>query len=111
MIGKADMKALADGRVAEEDSGDSRWVRFEKGHHEVVIDLQKNTSLRKVLVRTLNYNQEKIGAPLKVYVYTSQDGQTYNLASIRMLRIFLTTSMMLGLTGCSSRIWMKGRAM
>ena len=83
MIGKADMKALADGRVAEEDSGDSRWVRFEKGHHEVVIDLQKNTSLRKVLVRTLNYNQEKIGAPLKVYVYTSQDGQTYNLASIK----------------------------
>lgn len=92
------MKALADGRVAEEDSGDSRWVRFEKGHHEVVIDLQKNTSLQKVLVRTLNYNQEKIGAPLKVYVYTSQDGQTYNLASIRILRIFLTTSMMLGLT-------------
>lgn len=83
MIGKADMKALADGRVAEEDSGDSRWVRFEKGHHEVVIDLQKNTSLRKVLVRTLNYNQEKIGAPLKVYVYTSQDGQTYNLTSIK----------------------------
>ena len=37
MIGKVDMKALADGRVAEEDSGDSRWVRFEKGHHEVVI--------------------------------------------------------------------------
>lgn len=30
MIGKVDMKALADGRVAEEDSGDSRWVRFEK---------------------------------------------------------------------------------
>lgn len=83
MIGKVDMKALADGRVAEEDSGDSRWVRFEKGHHEVVIDLQKNTSLQKVLVRTLNYNQEKIGAPLKVYVYTSQDGQTYNLASIK----------------------------
>ena len=42
-----------------------------------------NTSLQKVLVRTLNYNQEKIGAPLKVYVYTSQDGQTYNLASIK----------------------------
>ena len=38
----------------------SRWVRFEKGHHEVVIDLQKNTSLQKVLVRTLNYNQEKV---------------------------------------------------
>ena len=48
-----------------------------------MIDLQKNTSLQKVLVRTLNYNQEKIGAPLKVYVYTSQDGQTYNLASIK----------------------------
>ena len=27
--------------VAEEDSKDARWVKFEKGYHELVVDLQK----------------------------------------------------------------------
>ena len=41
VLGKADLKALLDGRVAEEDSKDARWVKFEKGYHELVVDLQK----------------------------------------------------------------------
>lgn len=83
MISDANVKALADGNVAEENADDSRWVKFEKGHHEVVIDLQKNTSLQNLMVRTLNYNHEQIVAPRKVYVYTSTDGKVYDLASIK----------------------------
>lgn len=45
--GKADLKALLDGRVAEEDSKDARWVKFEKGYHELVVDLQKRPDYGK----------------------------------------------------------------
>ena len=83
MISDANVKALADGNVAEENADDSRWVTCEKGHHEVVLDLQKTTSLQNLMVRTLNYNREQIVAPRKVYVYTSTDGKVYDLASIK----------------------------
>lgn len=65
VLGKADLKALLDGRVAEEDSKDARWVKFEKGYHELVVDLQKKTRLRKVMLRMLDYNLDGIGMPLK----------------------------------------------
>ena len=74
VLGKADLKALLDGRVAEEDSKDARWVKFEKGYHELVVDLQKKTRLRKVMLRMLDYNLDGIGMPLKVYLFTSLDG-------------------------------------
>lgn len=83
MLGKADLKALLDGKVAEEDSRDTRWVKFEKGYHEFVVDLQKKTKLQKAMLRMLNYNLEEIGMPLKVYLFTSLDGKEYNLASIK----------------------------
>ena len=31
----------------------------------------------------LNYNPEKIGMPMKTYLYTSIDGKEYNLSSIK----------------------------
>lgn len=34
-------------------------------------------------MRSLNYNQEEIGTPYKVYVFTSNDGVKYQLASIK----------------------------
>ena len=83
VLGKADLKALLDGRVAEEDSKDARWVKFEKGYHELVVDLQKKTRLRKVMLRMLDYNLDGIGMPLKVYLFTSLDGKEYRLASIK----------------------------
>lgn len=83
VLGKADLKALLDGRVAEEDSKDARWVKFEKGYHELVVDLQKKTRLRKVMLRMLDYNLDGIGMPLKVYLFTSLDGEEYRLASIK----------------------------
>ena len=83
MISKSDMQALLDGKVAEENSEDNRWVKFNQGHHEIVVDLQKKTPVKNIMVRTLNYNPEGINTPLKVYVYTSEDGKTYTLASIK----------------------------
>ncbi len=83
MASGIEQKALLDGQVAEENSEDNRWVKFDKGHHEIVVDLQKIVPVKRIMVRTLNYNKEEIGTPLKVYVYTSTDGNTYSLASIK----------------------------
>ena len=52
--GKADLKALLDGRVAEEDSKDARWVKFEKGYHELVVQveyllLKRNKDMETIL--------------------------------------------------------------
>ena len=80
MVSEAGMRALLDGKVAEESSEDNRWV---KGHHEIVVDLQKKAPVKSIMVRTLNYNPEGINPPLKVYVYTSEDGKAYSLASIK----------------------------
>lgn len=83
MVSATEQKALFDEQVGEEDSSDNRWVKFEKGHHEIVVDLQKEMPVKSIMVRTLNYNKEGIGTPQKVYVYTSIDGKTYSLASIK----------------------------
>lgn len=83
MVSEIEQKALFDGQVGEEDSADNRWIKFEKGHHEVVVDLQKIVLVKNIMVRTLNYNKEGIDTPQKVYVYTSTDGRIYNLASIK----------------------------
>lgn len=80
---KSNWNALLDGKLAEEDSKDVRWVKFEAGYHEFAVDLQKNTCVRKVMLRMLNYNQERIGMPMKVYLFTSIDGEKYSLASIK----------------------------
>lgn len=83
MVSEAGMQPLLDGKVAEESSEDHRWVKFEQGHHEIVVDLQKKTPVKSVMVRTLNYNPEGINTPLKVYVYASEDGKNYSLASVK----------------------------
>ena len=83
MLGKAGLQPLLDGKVAEEDSKDARWVKFEAGYHEFVVDLQKKTRVQKAMLRMLNYNPEKIGMPVKTYLYTSIDGKEYNLSSIK----------------------------
>ena len=59
MLGKAGLQPLLDGKVAEEDSKDARWVKFEAGYHEFVVDLQKKTRVQKAMLRMLNYNPEK----------------------------------------------------
>lgn len=88
MLGKAYLKALLDGKVGEENSKDTRWVKFEKGYHEFVIDLQEKTFVEKAMLRLLDYNLEEIGMPTKVYLYTSLNGEKYNLASIKDAPVF-----------------------
>ena len=59
----------------------------------------------------LNYNPEKIGMPVKTYLYTSIDGKEYNLSSIKDAPYFRTTSMMPGLKAYCLTNWMKMYAM
>ena len=74
---------LVDGSLAEESGDDHRWMKFEKGHYEVVIDLKKNTLVRNIMLRTLNYAKENINAPLKMYVYASDNGESFDLLAIK----------------------------
>lgn len=90
---------LVDGSLAEESGDDHRWMKFEKGHYEVVIDLKKNTLVRNIMLRTLNYAKENINAPLKIYVYASDNGESFDLLAIKDAPFFQTINMMHGLTG------------
>ena len=81
--GDGKLQSLLDSRVAEEDSQNTRWVKFGKGYHELIIDLQKKTRLHDVFLRMLSYNLENIGMPLKVYLFASEDGSSYELLSIK----------------------------
>ena len=83
MINQFNLKSLLDGQVAEEDSRDTRWVKFEPGHHELVIDMGQKNRIKNIMLRTLNYKLEKIDAPLKVYLYTSDDGKNFSLSAIK----------------------------
>ena len=83
--------ALLDGLIAEENVKDDRWVIFNEGHHELVVDLQKETSVHEVLLRMLNYRSGNIELPLKVSLYVSQDGGSYRLLSIKNTPSFLNS--------------------
>ena len=81
-------KALLDGKVAEENSKDQHWVKFDKGYHELIIDLKQKSRISEVFFRVLNYNLESINNPLKVYLFVSDDGIFYRLISIKDVPYF-----------------------
>lgn len=81
-------KALLDGVTAEENAADAAWVKFGKGYHEVLIDMEKNTTVRKILLRMLNDHEGNIGLPLKVYLFASSDAKNYHLISIKDTPVF-----------------------
>lgn len=64
-----------------------------------MIDLKKNTLVRNIMLRTLNYAKENINAPLKIYVYASDNGESFDLLAIKDAPFFQTINMMHGLTG------------
>ena len=74
---------LVDGKLAEESGDDSHWMKFEKGHYEIMVDLGKQTKIENIMLRTLNYAKENVNAPLKVYVYASDNGESFNLLAIK----------------------------
>lgn len=83
MCSNATLQYLLDGEVAEENSEDKRWVKFTSGHHEILIDLQKEINVENILFRMLKYAPEQIGMPSKLYIYQSDNGKEYRLASIK----------------------------
>lgn len=83
IIGNKDLSALLDGKVAEENLKDTHWVTFDKGYHEIVIDLQKETVVHEMLLRMLNYHSGGIKLPSKVCLYVSRDGSSYRVVSIK----------------------------
>ena len=74
---------LADGVVAEENAADPAWQKFSKGYNELIFDFGSPTEIKDVLVRALNYHNGGFEPLMKTYVYFSDDGKTYRLASIR----------------------------
>ena len=76
-------QALLDGKVAEENSKDQHWVKFDKGYHELIINLKQESRISVVFFRVLNYNLESINSPLKTYLFVSDDGISYELISIK----------------------------
>ena len=78
-----EQQMLFDGKVAEENKDDARWMHFAQGRHECVIDMKKMTDIRTVMLRYLNYNAGNVVAPMKTYLYLSNDGTNYRLAGIK----------------------------
>jgi hypothetical protein len=81
--GNCKIQALLDGKVAEENSNDQNWVKFDEGYHELTIDLKQKSRINEVFLHMLNYNLESINSPLKVYLSISDDGISYKLMSIK----------------------------
>jgi len=82
-MGQGRQKALLDGKLAQEDTSDANWVKFDPGHHEVIIDMKKESAVREVFIRALDYHLLNIGMPVKIYLYTSADARNYRLSAIK----------------------------
>lgn len=76
-------QALFDNETAGENSRDSRWVMFDKGYHELVVELPEGTDVHEVMLRALNYRPGNIVLPEKVYLYASEDGKSYRLLAVK----------------------------
>lgn len=75
--------ALADGVVAEETTEDKRWVRFNAGRHELLVDMRQPMPVHELMLRLLNYHLGGITLPTKVYLWTSDDMEKWQLAAIK----------------------------
>ena len=75
--------AVIDGKSGEESIESPEWIRFRNGYNEVLFDFGKRIKVNEVLIRTLNYAKRNIQAPLKTYIYLSDDGKHFKLISIR----------------------------
>lgn len=78
-----EQQMLFDGKLAEEDKDDARWMHFAQGCHNCVVDMKKVTNINTVMLRYLNYHAGNVVAPMKTYLYLSNDGKNYRLAGIK----------------------------
>ena len=74
---------LLDGRTADENPDDSRWMSFGKGRHELTMDFGQEIRLDELFLRLLDYRPGMVTQPDKVYFYVSSDGTSYRLLSVR----------------------------
>jgi hexosaminidase len=72
--------ALVDGLRGSENFSDGRWQGCQGQNLDVVIDLQKETEVRKVSIGFMQQSYSWILMPAKVQFWVSEDGKDYSLA-------------------------------
>ena len=77
------LQKLIDNQTASEDPNNECWIAFDRGYHEITIDLKDVKRVNELFVRMLNYAPENIRFPQKVYLWGSKDGVDFDLLSIR----------------------------
>ncbi len=70
------------GPAATEDFRDSRWEQYDKGLHEIVVPVEGGRA-DQVLVRMLNCHKDGIVPPVKLYLFSSRDGEEWSLEGIQ----------------------------
>lgn len=74
---------LLDNHLAEENTTDTCWIKYEKGHHEIQLDLKKETAITEIMVRLLNYQPGNVTPPTKSYMWASDNGKDWRLLGIK----------------------------
>lgn len=83
---------IRDGKTAQEDPADKAWVSYRPGVNDIIIDLIQPTAVKEVMVRMLNSAKDGIAPPMKMYLYASVDGQSWNLMQIKDAPSFPNTN-------------------
>lgn len=83
---------IRDGKTAEENPSDKRWAPYSKGTHEIFMDLSGQKDVREVFVRMLNCHKDGIVPPVKFYLFSSVDGQWWDLVQIKDSPVFPNTN-------------------
>lgn len=73
---------LFDNKLGDENVTNNNWMHFPKGKCELVIPTSNLQSVNDLFIRFLNSSLDKIVLPTKVYFYTSNDGNSYQLESV-----------------------------
>jgi predicted alpha-1,2-mannosidase len=73
--------ALVDGEMGTEKWQLGGFQGFEGVDLEAIVDLKKETDFRRVVLRTIEDQNAWIFSPIKIQVFTSHDGQNFELFS------------------------------
>lgn len=79
------------GDLATEDPANPRWSHYSKGTHEITVDLGQDFGICDVMVRMLNCAKDGINPPRKLFLFTSEDGEKWELNQIKDCPVFPNT--------------------
>lgn len=82
---------IRDGKTAHESPLDENWAPYQEGIHEIFVDLFGQKEVKEIFVRMLNCRKAGIVPPSKIYLYSSLDGQWWDLLQIRVCPVFPNT--------------------